>query len=353
MKTDAKTQGRIAWIDALKGFSMIAVVLSHSSLGRHIPYFYFVTRCYMATFYFLSGYTYHEKADGFSSYCNKRAKRLLIPYAVYGVALVALDSTVLFLKGSSLKTIIFQKWGGLIYGRYMLCYALDSSTGGLVHFMVSWNSSLWFLTSMFVSSLLFYGLAHLSSKRRLLAILLCFASSAAFIYCPVLLPWSLDTVPLTALIMLSGFYFKKLNLDEMSLVHKISFLIPVAVVYLICVKFGDGINLSIRIYGSRGLVSFAWALSQLFVGSVCFTLFFSMIPPIRLLFPFAFIGRHSITYLCTHFFVLFIAGRLFSCFALPEITSAVLCFLFVLAAGAMISLIFDKLKERITIVKYL
>ena len=223
--------------------------------------------------------------------------------------------------------------------------------------MTSWNSTVWFLTAMFASGMLFFALVHLRGKRLFVAVLACLAVSGAFTYCPILLPWSLDTAPLCALLMLSGFYFRKANLTAMSLACKIALLAPAAAVYLVSLKLGDGINLSIRIYGDRGLVSFAWALPQLFAGSVCFTLVFSMIAPVRLLCPLAFVGRHSITYLCTHLFALFafqvIAGRLLAFFALPDLTSAVLSFSFALLAAAIASLILDKLKGHLLLLRYL
>lgn len=206
---------------------------------------------------------------------------------------------------------------------------------------------------MFLAGMLFFALLHLRGKRLFAAVLACLAVSGAFTYCPILLPWSVDTAPLCAVLMLSGFYVRKLNLTAMRLPRKIALLAPAAAVYLLSLKLGDAINLSIRIYGDRGLVSFAWALPTLFAGSLCFALFFSMIPPLRLLWPLASIGRHSITYLCTHLFALFIASRLLSFFALPELTSTVLRFLFALAAGALACLILDKLKGRFAIFKYL
>lgn len=131
-----QTTGRIAWIDELKGFLMLVVIAGHCPLIHYIPYYGVVGQCFMAAFYFLSGYTYRDRGELFSSYCGKRTKRLLIPYAVWGAALVAQDTVRSLLHGIGLKTILLHKWGGLIYCRYMLCASSYTSGGGgiLAHF---------------------------------------------------------------------------------------------------------------------------------------------------------------------------------------------------------------------------
>lgn len=160
-------------------------------------------------------------------------------------------------------------------------------------------------------------------------------------------------MPLTAVIMLSGFYFRKIDWEEMKLWRKGVLLAAIAAVYLVSLIAGDGINLSIRIYGARGLVSYAWALPQLFLGSACFALFFAMIPQWNLLAPLASVGRHSVTYLCEHLFALFIAGRVLSLFEMSEFALALLSYLLAVAMVALTCFIFDRLKGRIALLRYL
>ena len=130
MQTSIQTQGRIEWIDYLKGFLMLVVIAGHCGLAHYIPYWGVVNQCHMATYFFLSGYTYRERGELFLAYCAKRARRLLIPYAVYGVAFVAADTAFLTLKGLINKATLLKKWGGLIYCRYMLRASLYTSGGG-------------------------------------------------------------------------------------------------------------------------------------------------------------------------------------------------------------------------------
>ena len=68
---------RHIWIDALKGFGMILVIATHSSLSIVSPKLtVMLTAGYMAIFFILSGYT--TKKEAFIPAIKKKAKRLLI-----------------------------------------------------------------------------------------------------------------------------------------------------------------------------------------------------------------------------------------------------------------------------------
>lgn len=82
-----KNNKRIEWIDSLKGAMMLAVIWSHSS-ANNTSGGYWITASYMAVFYFLSGYIFKDKNNGFPKFLLGKAKRLLIPYFSYGTLLV-------------------------------------------------------------------------------------------------------------------------------------------------------------------------------------------------------------------------------------------------------------------------
>lgn len=88
-----KNNKRIEWIDSLKGAMMLAVIWSHSS-ANNTSGGYWITASYMAVFYFLSGYIFKDKNNGFPKFLLGKAKRLLIPYFSYGTLLVLFDAFI-------------------------------------------------------------------------------------------------------------------------------------------------------------------------------------------------------------------------------------------------------------------
>lgn len=76
-----KTKKRIDWLDMAKGYGMLAVIYAHLyNVGlRSVLYIF-----HMPLFIFLSGYTYRVKDNWKTTVINK-ARRLLIPYIIFGI----------------------------------------------------------------------------------------------------------------------------------------------------------------------------------------------------------------------------------------------------------------------------
>lgn len=113
-----KNNKRIEWIDSLKGAMMLAVIWSHSS-ANNTSGGYWITASYMAVFYFLSGYIFKDKNNGFPKFLLGKAKRLLIPYFSYGTLLVLIDAFIPMTPDDFDRSAA-NKWMGLLYSRYML-----------------------------------------------------------------------------------------------------------------------------------------------------------------------------------------------------------------------------------------
>ena len=81
---------RKKYIDAVKGFCIILVLFSHAG---GIPFIGgILAACYMQVYFVIAGITYSDrKEETFRQFALKKAKRLLIPYAVYGAALWIAD----------------------------------------------------------------------------------------------------------------------------------------------------------------------------------------------------------------------------------------------------------------------
>ena len=85
-----KNNPRKKYIDAVKGFCIILVVFSHAG---GIPIIGGVLcACYMQVYFVVAGITYTDRKDEtLRQFAMKKAKRLLVPYAVYGTALWITD----------------------------------------------------------------------------------------------------------------------------------------------------------------------------------------------------------------------------------------------------------------------
>ncbi len=129
-------KNRIQWLDVLKGILILCVILSHS----YPPELYrrFFTPFFLTMFFFASGYTFSTKSS-FSAFLKNKAKRLLIPFFVLGFIRVAMAYVM---GGGSLK-------GRVIGFLLQICCRDDE---------------LWFVSCLFVSSLLFYGLIKARDK---------------------------------------------------------------------------------------------------------------------------------------------------------------------------------------------
>lgn len=119
---------RIEWIDAVKGFGMILVILGHMTIPE------LVRRCifsfHMPLFFFISGYLY---GGGYSlSWVGRKAKALLIPYIVYG--LIAIGVIWLTNNGciaSSVQSFIRGNGVGVTW--FLSClFMVEMIGGGLI-----------------------------------------------------------------------------------------------------------------------------------------------------------------------------------------------------------------------------
>ena len=119
---------------------------------------------------------------------------------------------------------------------------------------------------------------------------------------PILLPWSIDTAPLTAVIMYAGTVFRKHFPDSFTNKTPQPIVFLAIVIYLLLLPLCHDINLSVRMYGSSMityllaavtgcllLIALARLLQNCFVGNAL-----------------QHIGQHSLTIFCieTPFLVL-------------------------------------------------
>lgn len=262
---------RLEYVDIAKGFGIVLVVCSHSDAFDLM--WYMMDMC-IPIFFFCSGYTFKMKGT-FKDSMSKKFRRLFVPYLFFNIVMFCLFCHF------SLRELI-----GVLYSRYSL-YPLDVVPN--VKFFTSGNYPLWYLTSMIVSYFLFYLLIYHEKYKHILMFLyalliLCFMES------PVLLPWSIDTAPLTAMLIYVGMKARKYDLVSIDIFQ----ILILVLIYIGLRCVGGDLNISVRIFGTSVAIYFILAIiapivvlwcSKLIEGTYAGNIFLVL-------------GQHSLTIFC-------------------------------------------------------
>ncbi|MHC1755768.1 MAG: acyltransferase family protein [Methanosarcina sp.] len=200
---------RLHWIDALKGIGIMLVVFAHHSLPVALDTYIF--SFHMPLFFFISGFLFDfgKYAGSAADFIRGRFRSLIVPY----FAFAGLTCLFYFLLDTGFQpgvaNVEFFEATAL-YGIYSILYALGP--------LVSYNPPLWFLTCLFVTELIFYGLArNYYGKPGKLALWLTAAGVIGYlysVYVPFRLPWNAD-VALSAVVFYgAGNLFRKFTEPE-------------------------------------------------------------------------------------------------------------------------------------------
>ena len=223
---------RLDYIDIAKGLGIILVILSHTDCPEMM---YYTSPFFVPIFFFCSGYTSSRKEISIKSCYKRVAIRLLKPYLLFNILLL------LIFHDFSLRAI-----GGILYSRY--CLFPFGTTQDICRFMIIGNYPMWFLTCMVVAYILYEILIYYS-KCQYYFVILYYIFSILTTYCPILLPWSLDTAPVMAILMFCATYFRKKKPQVFSSRKPHPIIILSIILYLLLIPFCYDINISVRMYG--------------------------------------------------------------------------------------------------------
>lgn len=311
---------RLEYVDITKGIALILVVCSHSDA---FDLMWMMMDMCIPIFFFCSGYTFKMKGT-FKESMMKKARKLLIPYLFFNLVMFCVFCHF------SLREFV-----GIIYSRYCL-YPLYETPN--VKFFTSGNYPMWYLTSMIVSYFLFYIIVYYEKYKN--AIILIYALLiVGFMKCPILLPWSIDTAPLTALMIYVGMKVRKHDLISMDVYQVL--LLVLLYIGLRCV--GGELNISVRIYGTSVAIYFMLAViapfailwgSRYLEGTLIGTCFMTL-------------GKHSLTIFCIE--IAFIVwAKDFYLWLFPGVElgymAGLLEILFALIGGLLVSVLLHKSK---------
>lgn len=284
-----ETKINYKYVDVARGLALLLVMVSHAhGLNRFFIYYY------IQVFFILSGYTYRPGRVSYAAAIKKKAKRLLLPYFGYS-ALLWCFYALIRRDAAAMKQSLF----GVLYARFCL-YKTQTHEDNLYLLDIA-NGAMWYLTAFFVTSLVFYLVADSCLndwKVCTITAIVLLAVTGVLNELPVLLPWSIDTAGIAAILMLVGAFLRKWDFFE----RPQSFVTIAAVlaIYIGTVEFNGRLNMSIRQYGRFDGLSIPFFLVVSVSGSILCIWFSKWIQNTIAGNVLSYLGTHTIELMCLH-----------------------------------------------------
>lgn len=193
------------WIDALKAFGILLVVIGHSGapgiIGKMIYGFH------MPLFFMISGYLFDDKKWLSKGFCRFTKNRLIYIklYFIWAAINLALNFPI-----------------ELLYNGYSFKETIDSTLNHIRWILISYGGSkdfpnctpLWFLPCLFVCSLYLYGIVKLEHQKGikyslLVTLLMLIANYLLELNEKLILPWHIDVALGASVFMYVGYKIKK------------------------------------------------------------------------------------------------------------------------------------------------
>ena len=252
----------------------------------------------------------------------------MLPYVLFTVTLmiIYLDFKLVNFVGSA-----YSRWCLYPYG-----------TKPNIFFFRIGNGPLWFLTSMFVSFILYKPIQ--TSSTPWLYVFFYLVATYLLSFLPILLPWSADTAFLMAVFIFIGSYIReKKLLDKLS----IPVLLGLALIYCLFTMLCGNINLSVRLYGTSLFLFFPTAV----IGSLLLMRFSILIDSTLIGHLLQRIGCHSLPIFCLHIPFINLWRRLLSTssVAIHPAISVMLVIVLVLVVTYPLAIFFDILLEKMKV----
>mgnify|MGYP005756816169 CR=1 FL=1 len=226
---------RIEWIDIVKGFAILLVILGHTEIYH--PVFTYIYSYHMALFFIMSGWVFSvKKYKNYGEFVISKFKTLIIPY------------------------IVFKIFNDLVYYIYaQLGFVIDNTNyidriiGIILQIReTKFESGLWFLTCLFlIENMYYFMIKYLSEIKKLICVFI--VGIVGCIYIEMVgynLPLYIDI----ALICLPFFYIgnvlKNINIDISSNKNIIIFIVLHFVAMILNYKLtGKSINIYFNTFG--------------------------------------------------------------------------------------------------------
>ena len=241
---------RFIEFDMLKGITILAVILGHSDLQMliHIIFVF-----HMPCFFLISGY-FLSFEDNINKFIEKKAKRLLIPYALTCSAICFLSIPINFYLGKDVN-LNLKNW---IYGSI---YGAGTTE---VHTLISpsFIGALWFLWALFWGLIIVHYIVKRFSLTgsAILIILLAYVGwkTASNIW----LPWNIQAGLFASLFIFLGFLTRRHHILRKPMSKFIFIFCILITIY--CIIFFKGFWM-VNNYLGNGLIDIIGALAATYL----------------------------------------------------------------------------------------
>lgn len=201
------TPARIDWIDALKGWGMVLIVVGHVwSLTDFSAFYQWIYAFHVPLFFFAAGLTFTIKNTHTWTVMRQRAPALLVPYAVFGLL-----GYVFYAGGYGIAYALDLRMAQFDYGllRPLLGIMYGAVGDGLLV-----NSPLWFIPALLVCTAMVHAInryVKTNTWRYLWALLA--LGLGTWLGPLVKLPWGIAPALSAVIFMQMGIDFKRLGLS--------------------------------------------------------------------------------------------------------------------------------------------
>lgn len=321
---------RLGYIDLIKGFGILIVVLGHAMIPRS-PWIY---SFHVPLFFFISGYMYKDKplTDNITS----KLKKIYFPFVIFNVITWLFFSVI-----AIMKHIAFDKSSYLNLYRTIIGFDIS----------VPQNGPLWFLLCLFSVSVIYIFISLLKSEYLKFSFVVAVSAFGYFISQEYSnLPFKIET----AMMMIPYFYFgnlsKKYNfadkMNKRSLILIFNGTLILSLFHFILNSY------NLQISGIERISVLENRFGNIFLfysASLCAILYISAlaekIDSVRIINYF---GKNSLIILCVHYPILQYVERIHPVFLtdslffdlISSLITIILCVPFILIFKRVLSILF-------------
>ena len=325
---------RISYIDLIRSFCIILMILGHLWLGN--TFNHFIHAFHMPIFFIISGYFYKEIP--FKDFLIKKAKSLIIPYFVFGI-------------------IIYIIWYILYSSQeseYIYINLINILYKNTEHLAIA--GALWFLSSLFFSEIIFYFINKINANyiKYILTILISLLGCTLDSIFDITLPFGINASLVGVGLMEIGLLLSK-NKTNRLLNLNIFYSLLLSIITIFLIFINKTINMRTNNYD---YILLFWIISFLsFIVLINISKTIDLKIPIKIKNELLYIGQNSITYLIfNQLFIVLFYDFFQSIFvfqtAVTKLIVKVLIFILTMLVIRIISVLLNNTKLKILLGKY-
>lgn len=289
---------RIEYIDVFRSFGILLMIMGHIEYG--VTFNFFIHAFHMPMFFWISGYFFKHKREedlAFPTFLLKKAKSLLLPYFIFGIAHYLLYVAENFLTHTHNHIDIFP-----------LLHLFSDNTTGLPI-----CGAIWFLTALFFTDVLYFLIdRYILSDilKAIVVIAIALFGNLADTILPFTLPYSLGASFVGIGLYYLGYLCKKYKERRILCFFNLSWIpnIILGVITIILIFMNGYINMRT---GTYAIIPLFWinAMLSIIVGMNFARLIYQYIQNNYIGNWLTGIGRDSIVYVCLNQVVIIIVNR--------------------------------------------